>query len=65
MPVREAMGLTKAGRSNLPWYEKMSNSEDFIEGPKAFAEKRDPVWKRPNARRHPTQGMTECAPATG
>ncbi len=45
MPVREAMGVTKPGQSNLPMYEKMSNSEDFIEGPKAFAEKRTPVWK--------------------
>jgi crotonobetainyl-CoA hydratase len=30
---------------NYPAYVAMANSEDTIEGPKAFAEKRKPVWK--------------------
>ena len=29
----------------LPIYQKMLRSEDFMEGPRAFAEKRPPVWK--------------------
>jgi crotonobetainyl-CoA hydratase len=45
MPVRDALALTKQGRSGLEAYERMSRSEDFLEGPRAFAEKRDPVWK--------------------
>jgi crotonobetainyl-CoA hydratase len=30
---------------NYALHQKLRNSEDFIEGPRAFAEKRKPVWK--------------------
>lgn len=32
-------------RAGLPAHTKMRNSEDFHEGPRAFAEKREPQWK--------------------
>lgn len=42
---REAFAKMKRGRSGLPAYEKTLVSEDFLEGPRAFAERRKPVWK--------------------
>ncbi|MCC7275325.1 MAG: enoyl-CoA hydratase/isomerase family protein [Alphaproteobacteria bacterium] len=42
---RAAFARMKRGRSGLPHYERMMASEDFLEGPRAFAEKRKPVWK--------------------
>ena len=41
--VREAFALIKSGK--LDAYEKMMGSEDFREGPQAFAEKRPPRFK--------------------
>ena len=45
LPLDEAMRKTKIGNSGVPVYEKMMASEDAIEGPRAFAEKRKPRWK--------------------
>jgi crotonobetainyl-CoA hydratase len=45
LPLREAFRKTKRGVSGLPGYEAMMISEDFLEGPRAFAEGRKPVWK--------------------
>ena len=44
-PLEDAMKMTKKGQSGLPMYEKMMASQDAIEGPVAFAEKRKPNWK--------------------
>ena len=41
--VREAFALIKSG--TLPGYEQMMRSEDYREGPRAFAEKRPPHFK--------------------
>jgi crotonobetainyl-CoA hydratase len=43
--IAEALGRAKTGRSGVPVFEQMLASEDFVEGPRAFAEKRPPVWK--------------------
>ena len=40
----EAFAATKPGNAELPIYQKMLQSEDFLEGPRAFAEKRKPRW---------------------
>ncbi|HVZ00779.1 MAG TPA: enoyl-CoA hydratase-related protein [Dongiaceae bacterium] len=45
LSAREASDRARRGHSGLPIYERMMRSEDFYEGPRAFAEKRDPVWK--------------------
>ena len=45
LPVRQAFEATKPGNDDLPVFQKMIFSDDFMEGGRAFAEKRDPVWK--------------------
>jgi len=37
--------LRKANSTLFPFYRKFTQSHDFIEGPKAFSEKRKPIWK--------------------
>ena len=43
LPVQQAFDITNA--QQLPTVKTLYNSEDMQEGPRAFAEKRDPVWK--------------------
>ena len=38
LPVEEAM------RQDRPRLQRLLTSQDFVEGPKAFAEKRKPRW---------------------
>ena len=45
LPLPQAFAATKPGNTELPVYQKMLMSEDFMEGPRAFAEKRAPRWK--------------------
>jgi crotonobetainyl-CoA hydratase len=43
VPLPECYALLRSGR--LPAYQRLLASEDAVEGPRAFAEKRPPVWK--------------------
>lgn len=43
LSVEEAFGVLHSG--DLPAYRAMQTSEDALEGPRAFAEKRPPQWK--------------------
>jgi crotonobetainyl-CoA hydratase len=45
MDEKEAFARLKPGRSGLESYERMLASEDYEEGPRAFTEKRKPLWK--------------------
>lgn len=42
VPEQEAF---RRMRSGLPAHRRMRNSQDFLEGPRAFAEKRPPRWR--------------------
>jgi len=44
-PLRQAMQLPSGGAAALPSLARMWQSEDAREGPRAFLEKRPPVWK--------------------
>lgn len=45
LSVQECFAGSVPGRTGIPIYEQMLASEDFFEGPRAFAEKRPPRWK--------------------
>jgi crotonobetainyl-CoA hydratase len=45
MPLPEAFAKLKRGQDRFPLYQQTLASEDFLEGPRAYAEKRKPVWK--------------------
>ena len=45
MSVEDSFEHMSRNKGTFPHYEKMLDSDDMKEGPKAFAEKRAPVWK--------------------
>ena len=40
--VRDGYALMKSG--GIPAYERMRGSQDALEGPRAFSDKREPRW---------------------
>jgi crotonobetainyl-CoA hydratase len=44
MSLPDAMRLDRLPPERLPWFHRMSGSEDSREGPRAFLERRPPVW---------------------
>jgi crotonobetainyl-CoA hydratase len=45
MPLRDAMAVMRQDRPDLPICRRMWASEDAVEGPRAFLERRAPVWR--------------------
>lgn len=45
MPITEAMRISRSPDDGLATYRAMQKSEDAIEGPRAFLEKRPPQWR--------------------
>jgi crotonobetainyl-CoA hydratase len=45
MPLKDAMAIAGSSSDELPIYRRMAVSEDAVEGPRAFLERRTPVWK--------------------
>jgi len=45
LSVEDSIRLMRERKAELPAYDAMWDSEDAKEGPRAFAEKRKPVWK--------------------
>ncbi len=43
LSVRDAYAKMRSG--TIPEYQRMKQSDDYLEGPRAFAEKREPVFK--------------------
>ena len=41
----DKLSLEEASTTSYDQVVAMVKSEDFLEGPRAFAEKRDPIWK--------------------
>ena len=44
-PLRVNRDRTESDRTGLMAYERMLHSEGLLESPRAFTEKRKPVWK--------------------
>lgn len=45
VPLPAAMRLFRPGAPDLPFYDRMRHSADAAEGPRAFLEKRPPIWQ--------------------
>lgn len=45
LPVQEAIQATREPDARMPVFQRMWTSEDAKEGPRAFLERREPVWR--------------------